>query len=51
MFVLNDVTHGVIPVDSLSRRYVDLSGIIGQKLASLCDEVIEVKLGLEQRLK
>ena len=51
VFVLNDVTSGVIPADSISRRYVDLSGIIGQKLAQICDEVIEVKLGLERRLK
>lgn len=51
VFVLNDVGSGVIPSDPLSRRYVDLSGIIGQKLAKLCDEVYEVKLGLERRLK
>jgi len=51
VFVLNDVNNGVIPLDSLSRKYVDLSGIIGQKLASFCDEVYEVKLGLEIQLK
>ncbi len=51
VFVLNDVSSGVIPLDSLSRKYVDLSGIIGQKLASFCDEVYEVKLGLEVKLK
>lgn len=51
VFVLNDVGSGVIPNDPLSRRYVDLSGIIGQKLAAFCDEVYEVKLGLERRLK
>jgi adenosylcobinamide kinase/adenosylcobinamide-phosphate guanylyltransferase len=51
IFVLNDVNNGVIPLDSLSRKYVDLSGIIGQKLASFCDEVYEVKLGLEMQLK
>lgn len=51
VFVLNDVASGVIPIDPISRRYVDLSGLIGQKLAALCDEVIEVKLGLEKRLK
>ena len=51
IFVLNDVSSGVIPLDSLSRKYVDLSGIIGQKLASICDEVYEVKLGLEIKLK
>ncbi|MFZ2888880.1 bifunctional adenosylcobinamide kinase/adenosylcobinamide-phosphate guanylyltransferase [Sulfuricurvum sp.] len=51
VFVLNDVGSGVIPNDPISRRYVDLSGIIGQKIAALCDEVYEVKLGLEKRLK
>ncbi len=51
IFVLNDVTCGVIPNDPISRHFVDLSGIIGQKLASLCDEVYEVKLGLGNRLK
>lgn len=51
VFVLNDVTSGVIPSDPISRRYVDLCGIIGQTLARICDEVVEVKLGLERRLK
>ena len=51
VFVLNDVNSGVIPFDKVSRKFVDLSGIIGQKLASFCDEVYEVKLGLCQRLK
>ena len=51
VFVLNDVSCGVIPLDAVSRKYVDRSGIIGQKLAQLCDEVYEVKLGLENRLK
>lgn len=51
VFVLNDVNSGVIPFDNISRKFVDLSGIIGQKLASFCDEVYEVKLGLTQKLK
>ena len=51
VFVLNDVGSGVIPSDPISRRYVDLSGVIGQALARICDEVYEVKLGLERRLK
>jgi adenosylcobinamide kinase/adenosylcobinamide-phosphate guanylyltransferase len=51
IFVLNDVSSGIIPIDSVSRKYVDRSGIIGQKLAAMCDEVYEVKLGLEIRLK
>ncbi|WP_419764867.1 MAG: bifunctional adenosylcobinamide kinase/adenosylcobinamide-phosphate guanylyltransferase [Arcobacter sp.] len=51
VFVLNDVSSGVIPFEKVSRKYVDISGIIGQKLASICDEVYEVKLGLALRLK
>jgi adenosylcobinamide kinase/adenosylcobinamide-phosphate guanylyltransferase len=51
VFVLNEVTSGVIPIDGFSRRYVDLTGIIGQKIVQICDEVYEVKFGLEKRLK
>jgi len=51
VFVLNEVTSGVIPMDKESRKFVDLTGIIGQKLATMCDEVYEVKFGLEVRLK
>lgn len=51
VFILNDVSCGVIPFDKESRRFVDFSGLIGQELAKLCDEVYEVKFGLERRLK
>jgi adenosylcobinamide kinase/adenosylcobinamide-phosphate guanylyltransferase len=51
VFVLNDVSSGVIPIDSISREYIDRSGILGQRLASFCDEVYEVKLGIELRIK
>ncbi len=51
IFVLNDVSCGVIPLDNQSRRFVDLSGIIGQELVKLCDEVYETKYGIAKRLK
>ncbi len=51
VFVLNEVTTGVIPIDKLSRKFVDFTGIIGQKVAYYCDEVYEVKFGLEKKLK
>ena len=51
VFVLNDVNCGVIPFDNQSRKFVDMTGIVGQKLASFCDEVYEVKLGLANKLK
>ena len=51
IFILNDVSCGVIPIDSESRKFVDFSGLLGQELASLCDEVYEVKYGIERKLK
>ena len=51
VFVLNRVDSGVIPLDKLSRKYVDRSGLIGQYVAKYSDEVYEVKLGMEFRLK
>lgn len=51
IFVLNDVSSGIIPLDKQSREFVDLSGIVGQYISSFCDEVVEVKYGLEKRLK
>ena len=51
IFILNDVSCGIIPFDKESRKFVDFSGLIGQELAKLCDEVYEVKYGLERRLK
>ncbi len=51
VFVLNDVNSGVIPCDKISRRFVDMTGIIGQKIAELCDEVYEVKFGIGVQIK
>ena len=51
IFILNDFSCGVIPIDNESRKFVDFSGLFGQELASLCDEVYEVKYGIERRLK
>lgn len=51
VFVLDEVGAGVVPPDRESRRYVDRSGWVGQRLAQLCDRVYAVRLGLRQRLK
>jgi len=51
IFVLNDVGSGVIPMDSQSRRFVDLSGIVGQFVARHCEEVYRVSVGIAQQLK
>jgi len=51
VFVLNDVNSGIIPDNRLSRDFVDRSGIVGQIVARACDEVYQVVVGLENRLK
>jgi len=51
VFVLNDVNSGIIPDNSLSREYIDTSGIVGQIVAQSCDEVYQVIVGLQKRLK
>jgi adenosylcobinamide kinase/adenosylcobinamide-phosphate guanylyltransferase len=51
VFVLNDIGSSIVPLEKQTRKFVDLTGIIGQKLTSFCNEVYEVKFGLERRLK
>ena len=51
VFILNDVNSGIIPPDSLSRKFVDSTGIVGAKLAANCHEVYTVMLGIRQQIK
>jgi len=51
IFVLNDVSSGIISIEPESRSFIDRTGVIGQRLALLCDEVYDVKLGLSVALK
>jgi adenosylcobinamide kinase/adenosylcobinamide-phosphate guanylyltransferase len=51
LFVSNEVGQGVIPIDPLSRRFVDESGRLHQQLASVCERVVFVVAGLAQVLK
>lgn len=51
VFVLNDVSCGIIASQKQSRKFVELSGKVGQMVAEFCDEVYEVKFGLKKRLK
>ncbi|MEA1913721.1 MAG: bifunctional adenosylcobinamide kinase/adenosylcobinamide-phosphate guanylyltransferase [Campylobacterota bacterium] len=51
VFVLNDISCGVIPADKISRKFVDMSGLIGQVLAQKCDEVVRVEYGIETKIK
>jgi len=51
VFILNDVSSGIIPLDKVSRRFVDLTGIIGQEITKYCDEVYQVNYGIQRRIK
>ena len=51
VFVLQDVSCSVVSEHKLVREYVNLSGIIAQKLAKSCNEVFQVTAGLQMRLK
>lgn len=51
IFVSNEVGQGVIPMDALSRRFVDESGFLHQRLAQQLDRVVFTIAGLPQILK
>lgn len=51
VFVSNEVGQGVVPMDALSRQFVDESGRLHQALAKLCQRVVFVTAGLPQVLK
>ena len=51
IFISNEVGHGVIPADPLSRKFVDEIGFLHQQLATLCDKVHFVVAGIAQQLK
>ncbi|MDQ7089481.1 MAG: bifunctional adenosylcobinamide kinase/adenosylcobinamide-phosphate guanylyltransferase [Methylococcales bacterium] len=51
ILVSNEVGNGIVPIDKMSRRFVDEAGCLHQQLARCCDEVILVTAGLAQVLK
>jgi adenosylcobinamide kinase/adenosylcobinamide-phosphate guanylyltransferase len=51
ILVSNEVGLGVVPMDAMSRRFVDEAGRLHQQLAQCCERVIFVTAGLAQILK
>ncbi len=51
VFVLNDVGSGIIPDNALAREFVELSGIIAQKIAAKCDAVYHTIAGISTKIK
>lgn len=50
-FVSNEVGMGIVPLDPLSRRFVDEAGRLHQQLANACDAVTLIVAGLPLPLK
>ncbi len=51
VIVSNETGSGIVPVNSLARRFRDLSGFANQRLAAACQSVFLVTAGLPMRLK
>ena len=51
ILVSNETGLGVVPLGELSRRFVDASGELHQRLATLCDRVTLTVAGLPHTLK
>lgn len=51
LFVSNEVGLGIIPMDSLSRRFVDEAGWLHQAIAEKADKVSFIAAGLPLTLK
>jgi adenosylcobinamide kinase/adenosylcobinamide-phosphate guanylyltransferase len=51
VIVSNEVGGGIVPDNSLARKFRDLSGLTNQRLARICASVFLVTAGLPLRLK
>ena len=51
VFISNEVGQGIVPNNALSRQFRDQQGWLNQKMAKICDRVIEVRLGIPIQLK
>ena len=51
ILVSNEVGLGVMPMNSLARRFADLAGSLHQDLAACADKVVLVAAGLPMTLK
>ena len=51
VFVINDVSCGIISDNKLARKFVDISGKLAQAVAQKCDEVYHVVAGISTKIK
>ena len=51
VLVSNEVGLGIMPMNALARRFADEVGVLHQRLAPICDEVVLTVAGIPQRIK
>ncbi|MDP6969459.1 MAG: bifunctional adenosylcobinamide kinase/adenosylcobinamide-phosphate guanylyltransferase [Gammaproteobacteria bacterium] len=51
LLVSNEVGSGIVPMGELSRQFQDLSGLMNQRLAEVCDKVTLAVAGLPMVVK
>jgi adenosylcobinamide kinase/adenosylcobinamide-phosphate guanylyltransferase len=51
IFILNDISTSIAPIDKESRDFVDISGLAGGVLAQNCNEVYQVIYTISKRIK
>lgn len=51
IMVSNETGLGIMPTNELARRFGDEVGVLHQRLAAMCDEVVMLVAGLPQVLK
>jgi len=51
IFVSNEVGQGIVPLGEITRKFVDESGRLHQRLAKVCDQVYFITAGIAQTLK
>jgi adenosylcobinamide kinase/adenosylcobinamide-phosphate guanylyltransferase len=51
IIVSNAVGEGIVPADSISRRFRDLVGLANQMIAAKADEVIMMQAGIPVRIR
>jgi len=51
VLVSNETGFGVVPMDAISRRFVDLAGRMNQDVAAVCRRVVFTAAGLPLHLK
>lgn len=51
IFVSNEVSMGVIPMGEINRQFVDETGRLHQRLATVCDKVTLMVAGIPSHIK